>query len=183
MAGGLRRGTLSRATCRAAHLSQIRTFLCAFSEASRPVRILRSQPAKLDSGINTKLSAEAERLWRKHATELAPGITVSRFEVSQPRVEHVPQFPGQLAVLYRVKFRGEDKGQSWTDDSATVFFLYSLAQQRILIGTFGHGEWGPGSSVLTIKPVFYFRVGDAKDVCMLAERYGGWEDGDTRFSI
>ena len=141
-----------------------------------PVRILRSQPAKLDSGVNAKLVAEAERLWRKHATELAPGSKLSGFEASQLRVEHVAQFPELLAVLYRVKFRGEDSGQSWTDDSATVFFLYSLAQQRILIGTFGHGEWAPGSSVLTVKPVFYFRVGDAKAVYMLAERYGGWEE-------
>jgi len=65
------------------------------------------------------------------------------------------EHPDILTVLYPMYI---DEGKGDHDDRGTMFFIYSVADHRIVLGEFGHGEWSFESSVLTIKTRHLFFV-------------------------
>jgi hypothetical protein len=56
-----------------------------------------------------------------------------------------------------------------------MFFIYSVADGKVVRGEFGHPEWAFDSTVQAIRPKLYFRLGTSPDIYFVAETEGGWE--------
>jgi len=68
------------------------------------------------------------------------------------------------------------KGKAITTTADNVFYLFSRGSIALFWGEFGHGEWSFESSVLTIKPEIYFRIGNSPEVFFVGLNERGWED-------
>jgi hypothetical protein len=145
-----------------------------------PIRILRRESASLSPDIDLKLRDRANQLWLHHLSERALDERNARFTLGSPNVERVASAPELLVVQFPVDM--EEPGGSH-DDRGSMFFIYSRTEHRIIRGEFGHPEWAPGSSVLTIKPEFYFRMGTNASIFFVGVHQGGWEDWATRSTI
>jgi hypothetical protein len=151
--------------------------LAMFLSPGRKLSILRPQrQSVLAPEIDRQLRAKLQDLWRAHLPERIPEMRPSRYEVRGTIVESLRSEPGILAIQYSLELSYPDSADR---GSATAFFLYSTADGRIVRASFGHPEWSNGSTVLTIRPQIYFRVGRDKKTYFLGEHFGGWEDAST----
>lgn len=160
-----------------------------FGPVAPPIRVVPTSHPKLSTEVDNTLRREADRLARR--------VVDNTYELSRPSsytvtlgVPSVWQVRGtsNLAVTYPVhaivRYDATEAGSR--DDRASVFFLYSPREKRILRGEFGHPEWegGAAGDVLTIKPEFFFTLRGGNEVYFLADRYWGWEDwGHGIFSM
>ena len=134
--------------------------LAMFLRPGRKLSILRPQrQSALAIEIDRRLRAKLQDLWRVHLPERIPEMRPGGYEVRSTIVESLRSEPGILAIQYSLELTYPDTADR---DSATAFFLYSTTEGRILRSAFGHPEWSNGSSVLTIRPQIYFRVGGDK---------------------
>ncbi len=151
--------------------------LAMFLRPGRNVSILRPQRRSvLAVEIDRRLRAKLRDLWSVHLSERIPEMRPGGYEVRSTIVESLRSEPGILAIQYSLELTYPDTADR---GFATAFFLYSTTEGRILRSAFGHPEWSNGSSVLTIRPQIYFRVGGDKRTYFLGEHFGGWEDSST----
>lgn len=64
------------------------------------------------------------------------------------------------------------------DSRGSCFIILDMLAGEIVFSTFGHREWHPGSRVMAITPITYFRVDDDPNMYFLAERNHAWEMHD-----
>jgi len=154
--------------------------------STRPltIRILRSEPARLAPAVDTLLRKRANQLWLKHLPELSADERPSRYTLKSPIVERIESVPGLLTITYPMDIEDDNlngDGQIVHDDRGSMFFIYSEADRKVVLGEFGHPEWSPGSTVWTIKPELFFRIGTGSDVFFVGPSQGGWES--TEYGI
>ncbi len=61
------------------------------------------------------------------------------------------------------------------DSRGSCFVIINARDEEIVYSTFGHPEWHPGSNVMAIEPITYFRVDGDQNTYFLAERNHAWE--------
>jgi len=62
------------------------------------------------------------------------------------------------------------------DNRASVFFIYSVPDRKIIFGSFGHPEWDPRAiGVVTVKPLIYFQILGDSSIYFLGEHSLAWE--------
>ena len=146
-----------------------------FGTKALPINVLQYPLTHLAPEIDQELRAEADRLWAKHLLErLADDTRPLEYRLLPPKVTRIEQM---LSVLYPMEiYVASEEVVMGNDDRGSMFFFYSLMDQKIVRGEFGHPEWSPGSTVLTIIPKFYFSIADDHERYVLARYSGGWED-------
>jgi hypothetical protein len=147
-----------------------------FSAASLPFRILTAEPATLDGRAEAQLQERALELWDRAVQERKVNERPARFTLGHPRVRRVAEMPEFLTVLYPVEMDGDHRG--------SMFFIYSTRDHRLVRAEFGHPDWLPGSSVLSIRPEFFFSLPASSEVYFVANRVDPWyEWGHAIFNL
>ena len=135
-------------------------------------QILNHEPEELDDRDEAILNERANELWKKHLNELPEKYRPSGYILKTPIVQRVEGAPNILTIRYPMNiYDKSEKG----DDRGQMFFIYSQSTHSIIRSEFGHPEWSPGSSVLTIRPHFYFRIGKTSPVMFVGDCKLGWE--------
>jgi hypothetical protein len=151
------------------------------------VKFLEPFDVKLDEDAVKQIQDEALRLW-KEALEELPGDdemrTLSRIELLAPTIQKVEGVQEAVTVLIptliktRASFveEGAKHEFEYVDNTASVFFIYSVSEKKIIFGSFGHPEWDPHAiRVVTVKPLIYFRIQGDPSVYFLGEHSLAWE--------
>src|SRR5262245_22494241 len=142
------------------------------------IRILQPEPARLAPAVDILLRKRANQLWLKHLPERPADERPSRYTLKSPIVERIESVPGLLTITYPMDIEEDNlngDGQIVHDDRGSIFFIYSEADRKVVRGEFGHPEWSPSSTVWTIKPELFFRIGTGSDVFFVGPSHGGWE--------
>lgn len=138
-----------------------------------PLRLLQPKRGRLSAALDRKLRDAVKVLFAKHLEELPPDSRPGLEKILDPELTTLREAPRALIVRYPLALVRE--GES-SDDTSQAFFIVDLPTQRIVRGEFGHQEWSSRSTVLTIIPEMYFRLGGSPRIYFLAEYATGWED-------
>ena len=135
------------------------------------IRVLRREQAQLSAAAEALLQKRANELWLAHLPEREPDERPSAYTLKRSRVERIEGAPGLLVVAYEMAISREPG----RDDRGSVFFIYSVADGKVVRSQFGHPEWEFDSTVVAIRPKLYFRLGTSSDIYFVAVTEGGWE--------
>ena len=137
--------------------------------------ILPSSHPPVEAAATSFLLPQARRLVRLALAEADADMVAQHdsLEFDHAYVTRLAEAPGLEAIEYRVVFR---QGARITDDRASVFFLYSPAEHRVILANFGHPEWGPDAEhVFAVSPRFFFTIEGDPHLYLLAVYYRAWE--------
>ena len=146
-----------------------------FWDGSVSAHILPSSHAPVETTGPSVLLPQARRLVRLALAEADADMVAQHdsLEFDRPYVTRLATAPGLEAIEYRVVFK---QGARTTDDRASVFFLYSPAEHRVIFANFGHPEWGPDAEhVFAVSPRFFFTIEGDPHLYLLAVYYRAWE--------
>jgi hypothetical protein len=151
------------------------------------VKFLKPFDIKLDEAALKQIQSEALRLWKEALEELPEDDemrTLSRIELLSPTIQKVEGVEEVVTVfiptLVKTPASFVEEGLKHefehVDDGASVFFIYSALERKIVFGSFGHGGWDPHAiRVVTVKPLIYFRILGDSSVYFLGEHSFAWE--------
>ena len=160
------------------------------------VKFLKSFDVKLDEAALKQIQDEAIRLW-KEALEELPGDdemrTLARVELLTPTIQRVEGVEEAVTVLIPTTIKmdasfvenGLKHEFEHVDERGSFFFIYSIAERRIIFGSFGHPEWNPSAiGMVTVKPLIYFQIWGNSLAYFLGEHSFAWEhDGYAIFNL
>ncbi len=143
-----------------------------------PVRIIDFTESRLDSEMiqtwRLKLKLVVESEIAKFGTEKRKSL--SSFEILPPQIKSVAGKHQIYVIQYPVHFKKEYGEISRIDDRGLGTIIYSKNENRVIKMTFGHGEWSPNvDTILTIKPILFFEIGELSKLYMVSEWSMGWE--------
>jgi hypothetical protein len=141
------------------------------------VEVLTPRIAALSADGDAELRRRAEALFRRALPSRPARERFDAIELGVPVVEGVEVSQEVVAVLYPatlVQHVGRD--EAVRDERGVAFFLFDAARGTVLLESFGHPEWSgrtDASSVLTLQPIAWVRVGDDPTVHLFALRQQG----------
>ncbi len=138
------------------------------------VNYLPCKKIKLGPPIESELKEAATKLFLDALKVTGSYNQTSKIEFGPPQVEQIQSVGDIVTIVMPSKIKRED---STDDTKATVFFIYSIKDKRIIHGSFGHPEWSTNApKVITIRPILYFRIKGDRRVYFLGEHSHAWED-------
>jgi hypothetical protein len=144
-----------------------------FWTANAELKYLQPILVRLEGVVDELLRRRTLLLWQQAVHDYPPELNEHSIEIGSPLVQTVADAKDIITVLYPIIIKGKDK---WFDDRASVFFIYSLSENKIILQTFGHPEWSPrAENVITVRPIVYFRIANDRNVYFFGERSGAWE--------
>jgi hypothetical protein len=147
-----------------------------------PLRNMHRRTERLDPAVESLLRLRAQKLWNHHLPERSNDERPSRFTLEPPIVESVKELPGVIVVRFPMDIVEDNlngDGRIDHDDRGQMFFIYSTIDKRVIREEFGHPEWASASTVRTIKPWMYFKVGVGDSVFFIGENTSGWESEEA----
>ncbi len=142
---------------------------------------LRAIETKLDSTSLAVLRKQAAVLFQRALTQygFTGLITIQEMQLGTPMSEAVQGIPGIVTVTFPVTLRLRWGGKPELDTRASVFFIYSPFERKIMYGTFGHPEWAPmAKDVFQVEPLLYFRISSDPKPYFFGDWSGPWESGE-----